>query len=204
MRWSLRQINQCLLSVSMLLSVSACLSISSESPALPLYRLTAAEVQSAADVPTLAIAISSNSSRLLDGQRLWVMQADRRVQPLADFRWAMPVPELFRQALIETLEASGVAVAVHTPASNERLQLELRALQLELDPAGQAQAHIAVLASWSGKNDAHANQLFEVRRDAVITSADRAAAAMDQASRQLLVELSGWLQDQSRQHQSRR
>jgi ABC-type uncharacterized transport system auxiliary subunit len=195
---SFRQFNQCLVSFIALLTLTACLSISNESDPVSLYRLSAAEVPSTADAQALAIALSINSSRLLDSQRLWVMQADRRVQPLADFRWAMPAPELFRQTLIETLESSGVALAVDSAASDGRLQLELRAMQIEVDAEQQAQARISVLASWLGVDVTESSQLFEVRRDATINSSGSAAAALDQASQQMMTELAAWLQNQSR------
>lgn len=198
MRWSLQPIKHYLLVMLLPLGLSACLSISSESPAVQLYRLTAAEVQPREEARALSVQIESNSSRLLGSQRLWVLQADRRVQPMAEFRWAMPAPELFRQALIETLESSGAAVVVNPDAGGERLQLELRALQLEVDSTGHTQARVALLASWYAEQAAPVSQVFDVRRDAAITSAGSAAAALDQASQQLLVELTVWLLDQSR------
>jgi len=199
MQWSLRQTNHrllncCLLGISML-AVSGCLSIGSEADPVQLYRLTAADI-TAADAAPIALEISIDSSRLLDSQRLWVMQADRRVQPMADLRWAMPAPELLRQTLIETLESAGVAVAV--PAAAGRLRLELRALQIEISSGGQAQARISVLASMSAGAEDQANKLFDVRQPATINSAAGAAAAVDQASRELLTNLVAWLQDQSR------
>ena len=201
MQWILRHINQrllncCLLGIIML-AVSGCLSISSEADPVQLYRLTAADITTA-DAAPIALEISINSSRLLDSQRLWVMQADRRVQPMADLRWAMPAPELLRQTLIETLESAGVAVAVPAAAGAERLRLELRALQIEISSGGQAQARISVLATMSAGAEGQVNQLFDVREPATINSPDSAAAAVDQASQELLTALVGWLQDQSR------
>jgi len=195
---SFRQLNQCLVIFIALLALTACLSISNESEPVSLYRLSAVEVPSSADAPVMALALSINSSRLLDSQRLWVMQADRRVQPLANFRWAMPVPELFRQTLIETLESSGVALAVDSAASHGHLRLELRAMQIEVDAEQQSQARVSVLASLLGVDAAAHSRLFEVRRDATINSSGSAAAALDQASQQMMTELAAWLQNQSR------
>jgi len=198
MQLSLRQTCHGLFGILVLLGVSACVSISSEAESVLLYRLKPLVLtaeDSAAVAPPMVLEVSS--SRLLDSQRLWVMQADRRVQPLADFRWAMPAPELFRQTLIETLETAAVAIAVAD--SDTRLQLALRAMQIEIDAGQQAQARISVLATWSGGADGQrSSKLFEVRQEAAISSADSAAAAMDAASQQLLSELTVWIQRQSR------
>jgi len=199
MRLSLRKTYHGLFGIVVLLAVTACVSISSESEPVLLYRLSALQ-QTAAEpaAAPLALALNISSSRLLDSQRLWVMQANSQVQPLADFRWAMPAPELLRQTLIESLESAGVAVAVPSTATTGSLTLALRAMQIEIDAAQQAQARISLLATWSAGDDDHSSRLFEVRHDVEIHSADSAATAMDAASQALLSELSVWLQDQSR------
>ncbi len=196
MSTSYRHLRVSVLITLMLLSLTACLSISSDANPMQQYRLTAAALQSLSADPAAPMQISVNSSRLLDNQRLWVMRADRRVQPFADFRWAMPVPELFRQTLIETLESGGVALAVDAAAAE--LHIELRAMEIEIDTTQRAWVRVSALATWSVARQPAVNRLFEVREEAAIDSADSAAAAVDHASQQMLTALADWLQDQSR------
>lgn len=182
----------------LLLSLSACVSFTNESDPVQQFVLSSSEIQAEPETQAQPLSINSNSSRLLDSQRLWVLQPDLQVQAFAGLRWAMPLPELFQQALIETLETANVAVSVPNDSAQARLRLVLRSMQIELDADGSAQAKVAVLASFTAVDKPTVNRIFRASQPASVANVTAAAKAVDEASQAVQVELTSWLQQQLR------
>lgn len=175
-----------------LVILNGCLSLGPDSKPVTLFRLDPVVSDSSAEQPmTLKLSISSGS--LLNSQRLWVYQEGGKVAGFAEARWAMPLPELFRQTLISSLEQSGTAIVLESPARAPTLRVAIRDFQVEKTSTG-AEAIVAIKATWiglEGENIQH--KLIRASELANLDSAGSVARAMDEASQTVLLELQTWL-----------
>ncbi len=178
--------------LSMTVMLSACLSLGPDSKPVTLFRLDPVVSEARVEQPTpLKLSISSGS--LLNSQRLWVYQGDGKVAGFAEARWAMPLPEMFRQTLISSLEQSGTAIVLESPAQVGTLRVAIRDFQVD-NAAGAAQAVVAIKATWidlDGENIQH--RLIRASESANLSSAESVAGAMNSANQSVLKELRQWL-----------
>ncbi len=176
-----------------LVILSGCLSLGPDSKPVTLFRLDPVVSDSAVEQEPMTLKLSISSGSLLNSQRLWVYQEDGKVAGFAEARWAMPLPELFRQTLISSLEQSGTAIVLESPARAPTLRVAIRDFQIQKTDTG-AEAIVAIKATWismDGEDIRH--QLIRVSESANLDSATSVAAAMDTANRNVLRQLQAWL-----------
>lgn len=172
--------------------LSGCLSLGGDSKPVTLFRLNPVVTEADVDEP-IALKLSISSGSLLNSQRLWVYQHGTQVAGFADARWAMPLPELFRQTLISSLEQSGVAIVLESPARVPTLRVAIRDFQVEQGSNG-AQAIVSIKATWidfSGDNIRH--RLIRANEGVGLDSAENVAESINEANQTVLRELQEWL-----------
>ncbi len=172
--------------------LSGCLSIGGDSKPVTLFRLNPELETPGSDQAAIPLKLSISSGSLLNSQRLWVYHQDSQVAGFAEARWAMPLPEMFRQTLINSLEQSGTAIVLESPARAPTLRVAIREFQIEAG-AANADAVTSIKASWVNMEGHISHKLFRSSEPVSLDSASSVATAMDRANRQILGELQQWL-----------
>lgn len=173
--------------------LSGCLSLGPDTKPATLFRLDPVVSESQLDEP-IALKLSISSGSLLNSQRLWVYQEGGKVAGFAEARWAMPLPELFRQTLISSLEQSGTAIVLESPARVPTLRVAIRDFHVASVDGTSADALVAIKATWidlEGEDIQH--KLIRVSESASLESAGSVAGALDEANQAVLQELQSWL-----------
>lgn len=174
-----------------LLILNGCLSIGTDSKPVTLFRLNPVLIDSTqADTPILKLNVSSGS--LLNSQRLWVFQTDGRVAAFSGARWAMTLPELYKQTLTNALEQSGSAVVVESPAESSNLHIAIRDFQIEQMASGSV-AVVGINATWSSIDGERQHRLIRSTISASLESAQNVANAMNKANEDVLQQLQEWI-----------
>lgn len=185
------QFYRLLVLLCMLLILNGCLSIGTDSKPVTLFRLNPELSHSTqTDMPTLKLNVSSGS--LLNSQRLWVFQADGQVAAFSGARWAMTLPELYKQTLINALEQSDSAVVVESPTEVSSLHIAIRDFQIEQTPSGSV-AVVGINASWMSIDGERKHRLIRSTIPASLDSAQNVASAMNKANEEVLQQLQQWV-----------
>ena len=172
--------------------LTGCLSLGPDSKPVTLFRLDPVVSESSAD-SAIPIKLSISSGSLLNSQRIWVYQNEGKVAGFAQARWAMPLPEMFRQTLISSLEQSGTAVVLEPPARAPTLRVAIRDFQVNA-AGSDAKAVVAIKATWIGLGDEEVqHKLIRASESVSLDSAESVARAMDEANREALQRLKQWI-----------
>ncbi len=173
--------------------LSGCLNIGGDSKPVTLFRLNPVVEKAEGGEAAIPFKLSISSGSLLNSQRLWVYQGDTQVAGYAEARWAMPLPEMFRQTLISSLEQSGTGIVLEAPARAPTLRVAIRDFQIEANDLN-ATAIVAIKASWIDLEGNISHQLIRATESTMLDSASNVAVAMNKANQQVLRELQEWLQ----------
>ena len=158
-------------------------------PPLTVYDLTAARPQAARPLhaqlrigePVATLDLDSDRILVRDGVTLAL---------LPDGRWPQQLSSLFRARLIESFQNAGLARSIDGGAASADYQLDLDIRAFELDaPASQVHVEVAakIVALTSGRIVDVA--IFSARAPAPSTAAGSVAAALGQASGDVMAEI---------------
>lgn len=188
----MKNMSRLLTAICLTALISGCVSIGSDSEPVTLFRLNPVTTPVDVDEP-LALKLSISSGSLLNSQRLWVYRDGTQVAGFAGARWAMTLPEMFRQTLISSLEQSGTAIVLEPPARVPTLRVAIRDFQVEEGDNG-AQAVVAIKATWIGlEGDDIRHRLIRATENVSLNSADSVARAMNAVNQKVVRELHDWL-----------
>lgn len=186
---------------ALLLLCAALLSCSvlPESAPADLFQLPPSTLTSAAATPRmngLRIATPATAAAL-GGTRILAMVGDNSFQAYPDARWAAPVPQLWRDWLLDAYWRDGRVAGVSASADSLEAPLELRGMLRALHNDHGAAVSVAVIQYDAQLVDTATRQIlrerrFEARENVEGTSVQALVAALGVAADRLAAELVDW------------
>jgi len=164
-----------------------------------LYQLPPSRLTAAASAPALTglrIATPATADAL-GGSRILVMAGNNSFQAYPDARWAAPVPQLWRDWLLDAFWRDGRVAGLS--ASTEGLQagVELRGMLRALHNELAGSATVALIQFDAQLVDTATRQIlrarrFEAREPVAGTSAEQLVAGLGIAADRIAAELIAW------------
>ena len=176
--------------IYMSIFLTGCISIGGDAEPVQLFRLAPIIHETNNTAKPLQVDVSSGN--LLNSQNLWVVQPGHRIAGYKGARWAMPLPELWEQALIRSLEQSNVAIVVDSGGKYASLKVALRDYQVEIQE-NNATIKIALQATFNGLDGEVTHQLFDASANASLSDAVSLSKAFNLANQGALQKLIQWV-----------
>lgn len=175
------------------LGVAGCVNIGSNTEPVQLFRLKPI-TQSINNPQPTPLRVSVSSGSLLNSQRLWVVQSGNRISGFEGARWAMPLPELWEQTLIRSLEHSEAAIVVESGSEYGSLSVALRDFQVESGDS-KTTIKIALQATLEQPGQSTRHELFSAEADASLSDSVSLSVAFNSANEKALQDLVEWVAD---------
>lgn len=164
---------------------------------LPALTASSPGSTSAASPLQLSLADINAPAALDSTAMLYRLQYDngQQLKPYALHRWSMPPAALLSQRLKAQMATSGIQVAQQGEAAQSwpLLRIDLDEFSQVFSSASHSNAHIDLRASVSKNNILIAQRRFQQQVSARSADAPGGAAAMQQATDQLIQELNIWI-----------
>lgn len=178
---------------------AGCVSLLPETaPPKPRYHISAIDAVSlqGPSVNWSLIVDDPRTTRIYDSVRIAVSTAPGKIEYFAGGEWADRAPRLFQTALVQTFENSGriLAVGDHAalPVGDIVLQIDIRALHLDVRSGDPASSVTVYARLTDGKGTVHAARLFSASELASSDRADDVVAAMNIAFSRMITEIVNW------------
>lgn len=182
---------------------AGCVSLLPETaPPKPRYHISAIDAGTiqGPSVDWSLIVDDPRSTRIYDSVRIAVSTAPGKVEYFAGGEWADRAPRLFQTALVQTFENSGriLAVGDHAalPVGDIVLQIDIRALQLDVKSGGPVSSVSVYTRLTDGKGSIYAARLFGASEPARSDAADDVVAAMNTVLNGVIAEIVAWTYDE--------
>ncbi|MFZ6773366.1 ABC-type transport auxiliary lipoprotein family protein [Undibacterium sp. SXout7W] len=166
---------------------------------LPVHTVSAPAAASTSAATSVQISLAEiNAPAALDSTAmLYRLQYDngQQLKPYALHRWSMTPAALLSQRLKAQMATSGIQVAQQGEAAQSwpLLRIDLDEFSQVFSSASHSNAHIDLRASISKNNILIAQRRFQQQVSARSADAPGGAAAMQQATDQLIQELNIWI-----------
>ncbi|PHR60468.1 MAG: hypothetical protein COA43_07075 [Robiginitomaculum sp.] len=185
--------------------VSACSVVPKPKPASTIYRLSVPDVLVVNDVKNTQVVNVEypTIAKALDGVNIILSPDGQRLTAAAGAQWSEPVPELLRNALIDTL-SNNIKITGIIPKGNTRvpyrLNMDIRRFEAVFDQ-GEEVAPLAIIQLSFSLTETRSRQLVgsytvkvQKRADAARVSA--IVNAQDVATKEAMENASDWLSSQ--------
>ena len=164
-----------------------------------LYQLPPSTLSAAAGAPALgALRIATPATAAsLGGTRILVMVGNNSFQAYPDARWAAPVPQLWRDWLLDAFWKDGRVAGLSASADGLQAGVELRGMLRALHNESAGSAAVALIQYDAQLVDTTTRQIlrarrFEAREPVTGTSAEQLVAALGIAADRIAAELIVW------------
>ena len=181
------------LGLAVALPVAAC-----GSRPVPTYNLTAPSGFSARAGGSGQLVVPAPTAlAVLNTDKIVVLPGDGQVAYLGDAQWSDSLPALVQARTIQAFENASLLRRVARPGdavvADYQLNIDIRTFALRITPEGpQAVVELAAKLINSRSGRIMAGQIFKSPVPAASADGSVAAAALDQASDQVLVEMVRW------------
>ena len=164
-----------------------------------LYQLPPSTLPVASTAPQLSglrIATPATADAL-GGTRILAMVGSNSFQAYPDARWAAPVPQLWRDWLLDAYWRDGRIAGLSASTEGLQAAVELRGMLRALHNEVAGSAHVALIQYDAQLVDTATRQIlrarrFEAREPVAGPSADQLVAALGIAADRIAVELIAW------------
>jgi len=164
-----------------------------------LYQLPPSTLTAAATAPALnGLRIATPATAdALGGSRILAMVGDNSFQAYPDARWAAPVPQLWRDWLLDAFWRDGRVAGLSASTEGLQADVELRGMLRALHNELEEGATVALIQYDAQLVDTATRQIlrarrFEARESVAGTSAQQLVAALGIAADRIAVELIAW------------